>query len=175
MTLLGRAPREAYRVYSEEEFFAVEDWLVEAEPDVAAIGGREPRPWGRVAGIAALTAVVTAVAGVVAFNEVRSRAGTDRRLASRKAVPGPPGDAKSAHSPPSGLAGRVLLAAAPPVVAHTHVPLRSHPAATPAVSAPVTAATPTAATAGAAATASATPTATTASTGGARPEFGFER
>jgi hypothetical protein len=86
MTLLRSAPRQVYRVYPEEEFLAAEDWRepVEAARDFAPVGGCEPRPWGRVAAVAALTAVIAAVVGVVAINGARSRAGIDRMSASRR-------------------------------------------------------------------------------------------
>jgi hypothetical protein len=32
VTLLRSAPRQAYRIYSEEEFLAAKDWHIEAEP-----------------------------------------------------------------------------------------------------------------------------------------------
>jgi hypothetical protein len=94
VTLLRSAPRPVYRVYSEEEFLAAEDWPSEPEPNRAsigqAIGRREPRRWGRVAAVAALSAFVAAVAGVVAVDKLRSRAGTDRRFAGGGIAPTAP-------------------------------------------------------------------------------------
>ncbi len=193
MTLLGRPPREMYRVYTEEEFFAAEDWPVEAEPDVAPVAAGEPKPWGRVAGLAALAAVVTAVVGVVAMNATRSRTGTERRFASRKTAPGrPPGAAAVARGATRPI-GRDMRrhGRARPAVKHDAVrppaaviPSQPPPAATVAVSAPATIVAPRTATASTATVASgvatataasSAPTATTASTGGARSEFGFER
>ncbi len=110
VTLLRPALRQAYRIYSEEEFLAAEDWQAEAEagagpesgaefepayefePEFALLGEagprREPRQWGRLAALAALTSVVAAVVGVVALNVARSKSESDRRLAGRIAAGG---------------------------------------------------------------------------------------
>jgi hypothetical protein len=104
MRLLFPAPRQPYRVYSEEEFLAAEDWCesVEAEPALAAGGECAPRPWGRAVVLVALSAVVAAVTGVVAMNEARSRAGSGRRFASRRIVPGLPREDHATSSLPTG-------------------------------------------------------------------------
>jgi hypothetical protein len=77
----------AYRIYSEEEFLAAEDWQGEAEPEFALLGQagpqREPRRWGGLAALAALTSVVAAVVGVVALTATRSKPQGDRRIAAR--------------------------------------------------------------------------------------------
>jgi hypothetical protein len=94
VTLLRSAPRRAYRIYSEEEFLAAEDWQVEVEPEFALLGQadphRAPARWGRVAGLAALASVVATVVGVVALNATRSRSESDRRLTGRIAARGGP-------------------------------------------------------------------------------------
>jgi hypothetical protein len=92
--------RPVYRVYSEEEFLAAEEWDVEAlpacgsalepAPEFALLGQAspqfEPRAWGRVAAVAALTTAAAVLVEVVAMNETRSTASTDRRFASRRVV-----------------------------------------------------------------------------------------
>jgi hypothetical protein len=99
VTLLRRAPRQAYRIYSEEEFLAAEDWQAEVvtgvgvepasefEPEFALLGQagprREPKRWGGLAALAALTSVVAAVVGVVALNATRSKPQSNRRTAAR--------------------------------------------------------------------------------------------
>ncbi len=85
MTLLRSTPRQVYRIYSEEEFFAAEDWQADAQAEFALSGQedprREPRQWGRFAALAALASVVAAIVGVVALNAPRSGSGSDRRFA----------------------------------------------------------------------------------------------
>jgi hypothetical protein len=98
VTLLRQAPRQPYRIYSEEEFLAAEDWQVDAEPGYGSEPGpaydvepefallgqhrpRAPRPWGSLAALAALTSAVVAVVGVVALNATRSQPPSDRRFA----------------------------------------------------------------------------------------------
>lgn len=101
--LLRSTPRQAYRIYSEEEFLAADDWQVEAEPgygsepeparevepEFALLGQhrpRSPRPWGTLAALAALTSAMVAVVGVVALNATRSQPHGDRRFAARIAA-----------------------------------------------------------------------------------------
>jgi hypothetical protein len=89
-TLLRPTPRPGYRVYSEEEFLAAEECSGQDARDLAAGrstigGGGEARSRGRVAAAAALAAAATAMAGVVAMNAARSRAGTERRFAGAEA------------------------------------------------------------------------------------------
>jgi hypothetical protein len=205
MSLPRSAPRQVYRVYTEEEFLAAEDWSMEAEPDFAPIPDGEPRPRGRVAAVAALTAVVAAVVGVVAISGARFSAGIDPRFASRRIAPTPPREDRWTRSLPadrgsSGVGMRrrrrirqastairraaerhaLRAAAPPPLVAHTYVSSQSHPAATVATSAPASAgpAIATAAsppTAAPATTASVTAATATAAAHGAGSEFGFER
>jgi hypothetical protein len=90
VTLLRSAPRPAYRIYSEEEFLA-EDWQVETEPEFALLGQasprREPKRWGGLAALAALTSVVVAVIGVVALNATRTKPQSNRRIAARGGSP----------------------------------------------------------------------------------------
>ncbi len=83
MTLPRSPARQAYRIYSEEEFFAAEDWQAEAELALCGQGDpqRESRQWGRFAALAALASVVAVVVGVVALNATRSGSGSDRRSA----------------------------------------------------------------------------------------------
>jgi hypothetical protein len=102
MTRLRSAPRQTYRIYSEEAFLAAEDCQVEAaagpgstcEPEFALLGlvgsQREPRRWRRFAVLAALASVTAAVAGVVASNATRSRSESDRGFAARSAIRGGP-------------------------------------------------------------------------------------
>ena len=87
VTLLRSAPRQAYRIYSEEEFLAAKDWQVEAEPEFALLeqtGPRhKPKRWGGFAALVALASVVAAVVGVVALNATKSKPQSNRRFAAR--------------------------------------------------------------------------------------------
>ncbi len=112
VTLLRSAPRQAYRIYSEEEFLAAEDWQAEAEPvpgcepEFALLGGagqREPRRWGRLVAVAALASVVAAVVGVVALSATRSRPGNDRRFADGGITPAPSRARSPQGSAPVGI------------------------------------------------------------------------
>jgi hypothetical protein len=91
VTLPRSKPRQAYRVYSEEEFLAAEDWQVEAEPEFALLGQasprRQPKRWGGLAALAALTTAVVTVVGVVALNATRSKPQSNRRIAAREGSP----------------------------------------------------------------------------------------
>jgi hypothetical protein len=86
MTLLRRAPREVYRVYSEEEFFAVgEDALLAgsaasaglSEPAVSV--GAGDRRLRRLAGAAALAGAVGAVGATLAVTDSRPAGGAASR------------------------------------------------------------------------------------------------
>ncbi|HSZ14441.1 MAG TPA: hypothetical protein VK790_10455 [Solirubrobacteraceae bacterium] len=86
MTLLRRAPREVYRVYDEDEFFAS-----------AGIGqcGEAPTPTPeldrhahRVAGVTVLVAAVGAVAGLVVITSVSPSARAGRRAGARLSADG---------------------------------------------------------------------------------------
>ena len=162
------APRQPYRVYSEEEFLAAEDWPepVDAEPACASIGARGTRPWGRVVALAAFCAVAVAVTGAVAMNEVRSRAGSGRRLASRRIVSRLPREGHALSSLPTagrgasgGVAGRRLSAGwasaaarpapehdtrvVPRLTAHTYIHSQTRRAGQAAISAPAATSTAT--------------------------------
>jgi len=75
MTLLRRAPREVYRVYAEDEFFAGtgidESW----EPNASAADRRMQR----IAGATMLVAAVGAVGGLIAFTGLSSATRAGRR------------------------------------------------------------------------------------------------
>lgn len=75
MTLLRRAHREVYRVYSEEEFFASVDRDERAEPARAA----GERRMHRVAGVTVLLAATGAVGGLVAVTSLSTATGARRR------------------------------------------------------------------------------------------------
>ncbi len=192
VTLLRSAPRQAYRIYSEEEFLAAEDWQVEAEPEFALLGQspqREPRRWGRLAALAALTSVVTAVIGVVALNATRSKPESNRgfagRIAARRGSPEEIVAARSSIRPLGerprkrtrrasvpvrrATERRSLPAGRPPIPTHPYLPPQPPPPAGTPVSMPASAVT-----VSAKATAT-TATAATPAAGGAGSEFGFER
>lgn len=77
MRLPRRAPREVYRVYDEDEFFARADHDERLlEPSASGIGERRLR---RVAGATALLAVSGAVLGLVAIAGLPAPSGTRRR------------------------------------------------------------------------------------------------
>jgi len=78
MTLLRRAPREVYRVYGEEEFFACAGG--DERLEVAASGMGERRRLQRVAGAAMLLAAVGAVGGLIAITSLSPVAGDGRRV-----------------------------------------------------------------------------------------------
>ncbi len=80
MTFLGHSPRPVYRIYAEEEFLAAADWRQEPQP--APVNRCTPaRPWGRLAGVTALSATFAALLGVVALDAMRSTSPTRRRIA----------------------------------------------------------------------------------------------
>lgn len=77
MTLLRRAPREVYRVYDEDEFFARADHDERLlESGASGIGERRLR---RVAGATMLLAVSGAVLGLVVIAGLPAPSGTRRR------------------------------------------------------------------------------------------------
>jgi hypothetical protein len=110
------APRQVYRVYSEAEFLAARECPAQAECacecDRGSIGACTPRPWGRVAAVAALSAASIVVAGVVALNEAPSSVGSERRLAGGRIAPRPP-IADRLASGPAGGGGAPTPAATP--------------------------------------------------------------
>jgi hypothetical protein len=78
MTLLRRAPREVYRVYAEDEFFAsqaADETFAESSPGA-------DRRLLRLAGGAMLLAAVGAVAGLVAITSLSSAPRVGRRRGS---------------------------------------------------------------------------------------------
>jgi hypothetical protein len=85
MTLLRRAPREVYRLFDEQEFFA-------STPPEEHIGTLPPGPGGsqlqRLAGATLLLAALGAVGGLIAVTGVASVAGGRRRGGVRLAVAG---------------------------------------------------------------------------------------
>ncbi len=118
VTLLRSAPRPAYRMYSEEEFLAAEDWPVETESEFALVGQASPRRreskrWGALAALAALPCVIAAVVGVVALNATRTKPRSSRRVAARGGSPPEPlpigrasgGLAHPFTNPPGGYLG----------------------------------------------------------------------
>ncbi len=76
MTLLRRAPREVYRVYGEDEFFARVDHDERPEPTAPGMGARRLR---RMAGATMLLAVTGAVGGLVVIASLPAASGTRRR------------------------------------------------------------------------------------------------
>ncbi len=197
MTLSRSAPRQAYRIYSEEEFLAAEDWQVEPEPEFALLGrvGQQRRPtqWGRLATLAALTSVVGAVVGVVALHATRSRPESDRRFADGGIALPPtragspqeivadrssvrPLDARSRkHTRRAYVSVRRLAERRPRPVGRSPIP--AHPYLPPQPPPPVQTPVPVLASAVKVSAKATVRTATTATAaaGGARSEFGFER
>jgi hypothetical protein len=101
MTPLRRAPREVYRVYTEEEFF---DGGMDEEPFASAISvGTGERRLRRLAGAALLVGAVGAVGGIVVATSVRPvrgskrRSGTDVRAPGRTAITAPASARVAAH------------------------------------------------------------------------------
>lgn len=140
MTLLRSAPRPAYRMYSEEEFLAAEDWQVETESEFALVGQASPRRreskrWGALAALAALPCVIAAVVGVVALNATRTKPQSSRRVAARGGSPPETAADRpsvgwlgaSLHKPTrrvSGLVGRITGHELRPV---DRLPITAHP------------------------------------------------
>jgi hypothetical protein len=78
MTLLRRAPREVYRVYSEEEFFDGVAHEQLFEPILSAERGE--RRLRRLAGAAMLAGAVGTVGGAIAVDSSRPARGPGRRI-----------------------------------------------------------------------------------------------
>jgi hypothetical protein len=78
MTLLGRAPREVYRVYGEDEFFAGPGLATPIE----APSSRAERGLHRAAGATVLVAAVGAVGALVALTSFSSTTRAGRRVGS---------------------------------------------------------------------------------------------
>jgi hypothetical protein len=83
MTLLRRAPREVYRLYGEEEFFADAPLDERISMAPAGPGGQQLQ---RLAGATMLLAAVGAVGGLIAITGVSSVAGARRRGGARLAA-----------------------------------------------------------------------------------------
>jgi hypothetical protein len=75
MTLLRRAPREVYRVYGEEEFFALAARDERFEPSAGTVKRRRHR----AAGATLLLAATGAVGGLIALNSLSAVTGARRR------------------------------------------------------------------------------------------------
>ncbi len=188
VTLPRSKPRQAYRIYSEEEFLAAEDWQVDAEPELALLGQasprRQPKRWGGLAALVALTTAVVAVVGVVALNATRSKPQSNRRIAARRGSPPqivadrpgtqPPGEPPRSPARRASVLGRRIAARGPhaagrpTTTAHPHRPPPPTPptdaASEPATAAPETPTTAPPNTTATPATASTTPPSKTAPT-----------
>jgi hypothetical protein len=92
MTLLRRAPREVYRVYSEDEFFA--ETTPHAEHVDAASPGSTERQLQRLAGATVLLVTVGVVGGMIVVSSVSSPA-SRRRGGARSST-------ASGSQPPAG-------------------------------------------------------------------------
>lgn len=93
MTLLRRAPREVYRVYSEEEFFA--ETTPHAEDAGAVSPGGNERQLQRLAGATVLLVTVGVVGGMIVVASVSSPASRRRggaRSSAASRFPPPAGD-----------------------------------------------------------------------------------
>jgi hypothetical protein len=108
MTLLRRVPREVYRVYDEDDFFAGAVGECVGSTSVGAAEGRV----SRIAGAALLLGVVGAVGGLVIVNSLPRVRGSGRR-------PGgglPATSGSQAHGYPAGArVGEALVIAARPL------------------------------------------------------------
>jgi hypothetical protein len=87
MTMLRRAPREVYRVYEEDEFFACADREERFESGASAPTARRSH---RLAGATMLLAVAGALGGLTATTGLSSVAGTRRRSGARLLVASDP-------------------------------------------------------------------------------------
>jgi hypothetical protein len=184
MTLLRRRPRELYRVYDEDEFLEIDDWLDEAEldlghPDLGDRGGTAPmapceeaaeagpgrrrrRGLRRLAGVA-VPAAVAMVASVVVVHDLRPGATPSGRSSLGPRSPRASADGVSPKPaqfvrPGSGLrrGRRAVRPARRAPRAPLHLAGRRVPTLTASTSTPAA-------------------TATAATPRRARPEFGFER
>jgi hypothetical protein len=79
MTLLRRTPREVYRLFDEDEFFAGADRVERRERAITPPGGRRLR---RIAGTTTLLAAMGATGGVIALNRMVAVGGAGRPLTS---------------------------------------------------------------------------------------------
>ncbi len=84
MTLLRRAPREVYRVYDEDEFFASAGIGQCGEAPAPELEGRAHR----VAGVTVLLAAVGAVTGLVVITSLSPAARAGRRAGARLSADG---------------------------------------------------------------------------------------
>jgi hypothetical protein len=110
ITLPRGAPREVYRVYTEDDYLAGVDGPLET----AAVTAEAEHTLRRVAGAAMLVGAFAAVGGVLAFNGLSPSAGTARRLGA--SVRGARGRLIAARRsyPREGLGrGRVIHSARP--------------------------------------------------------------
>jgi hypothetical protein len=83
MMRVRRAPREVYRVYSEEEFFGGDELLAGGVADecrVGSAGGADQR-WHTAAGVTIAAAAIGAIGGAVALTWVASAPRDGRRTA----------------------------------------------------------------------------------------------
>jgi hypothetical protein len=83
MTILRRAPREVYRVYDEDEFFAYADREERFESGASAPRARRLH---RLAGATMLLAAAGAIGGLTAIAGLSSMAGARRRGGARQLV-----------------------------------------------------------------------------------------
>lgn len=111
MTVLHRAPREVYRVYDEDEFFACPDSFAETEcherrPSSRLGSGRTVR---RLAGSAALVAAAGTLVGLVLLVGRSSQSRTWRPRAREIASDSDTGSSRGVGSRVSGLADRARV------------------------------------------------------------------
>jgi hypothetical protein len=184
MTLLRHSPRPVYRIYSEEEFLAAEDWGGEPET-VSAARSTSPGPWGRLVGVAALSVTFAALLGVFAFDVMRSPSHSRRRIALVSIAGGRPPQRQAPKILTTAPRTLPLSSAARDTPRRTRAPrspqataraarIAKLPAYTPSPPSPVEAAP--AASEAVPAASEAVPVVTAAAPHPpARPEFGFER
>jgi hypothetical protein len=100
MTLLQRAPREVYRVYTEDEFFAAagSEALEDGDERAADSPVGESR-LRRLAGVTALLAIAGAVGGVTALSDATSSSGARRRVRRDLLAAAPRAVSRSASVP----------------------------------------------------------------------------
>jgi hypothetical protein len=104
MKLLRRAPREVYRVYSEDEFFA--DTTPHAEHVEAPSPGSTERQLQRLAGATVLLVTVGVVGGMIVLTSVStpaSRRRGDARSSATSGSPPPAGDRMARMDASSGI------------------------------------------------------------------------
>jgi hypothetical protein len=83
MRLLGRAPREVYRVYDEDEYLAGETWGQRRTAADASEAGAHGKRLRRTLSLAILIAAAGAFGAVVALNVFTQSRVTGRRFGSR--------------------------------------------------------------------------------------------